>query len=59
MVVQHIPKFGQVPTWTVNDVMYVYYATGQSIYVRNPGTDRFELYQPNVKSVEDAETFIA
>ena len=59
MEIKNIPRFGDVPTWVVGDVTYVYYAPGRALYTYDPVTERSVLYQPNVKSIEDAETFIA
>jgi len=59
-ITRYIAGFGDVPTWTVGEVVYFYYPNGKALYTYDPGTTAVPvLYQPNVRSEEDAEAFIS
>ena len=58
-ITRHIAGFGDVPTWTVGEVVYFYYPNGKALYTYDPETAAAPaLYQSNVRSKEDAEAFI-
>jgi hypothetical protein len=55
--VVHYAGYGDCVTWKVGGDVYFYHEIGQRIMTYKNG--KAVLYQPNVKSVEDARTFVA